>query len=58
MKKSQVIEHFGSALSLAVFLGLNKSAVSQWGNVIPEKQALRLERLTNGELKYEPNLYK
>ncbi|KZN15280.1 Cro/CI family transcriptional regulator [Marinomonas sp. TW1] len=57
MHKEKVIRYFGTQQQLAGTLSISKSSVSQWGNVIPEKQALRLEKLTNGVLKYDPKLY-
>ena len=57
MRKSDAIEHFGKAKHLAAELGISSGSVSQWGDVIPEKQALRLERITEGALRYDPTLY-
>lgn len=51
MKKTDAINYFGSSIKLAEALGLNKSAVSQWGEEVPELRAFQLERLTGGELK-------
>lgn len=51
MKKNDAINYFGSSIKLAKALGLNKSAVSQWGEEVPELRAFQLERLTGGELK-------
>ncbi|ASX25886.1 Cro/CI family transcriptional regulator [Candidatus Williamhamiltonella defendens] len=58
MFKSDAIKHFGKGNLLAKFLNITSGSVSQWGDVIPEKQALRLEKLTKGSLKYDPTLYK
>ncbi len=58
MRKSDAITHFGNQSKLASTLGIAPASVSQWGEIIPEKQALRLERITDGALKYDPNLYK
>ncbi|MCW4629622.1 MULTISPECIES: Cro/CI family transcriptional regulator [Marinomonas] len=57
MLKQRLIDHFGSATRIAEFLKISQSSVSQWGVVIPEKQALRIEKLTNGALRYDPALY-
>ncbi len=57
MLKQQLIDHFGTGTRLAEFLNISQSSVSQWGDVIPEKQALRIEKLTKGALKYDPALY-
>ncbi|HGM5304522.1 TPA: Cro/CI family transcriptional regulator [Serratia marcescens] len=58
MLKEKVVSHFGSIIAVAERLGISHSAVSQWGKVIPEKNALRLHQITNGELKYEESLYR
>lgn len=50
MKKVTAINYFGSAAKLAKALGISKSAVSLWGDQIPELRAYQLERITNGEL--------
>lgn len=63
MKKQDVIRYFGDQTSVAAALGIEQSAVSQWGELIPEKRAVRLERLADGVerngvvLSYEPALY-
>jgi DNA-binding transcriptional regulator YdaS (Cro superfamily) len=57
MKKTDAIAHFDSKSKLAKVLGIAHSSVSQWGEIIPEKQALRLDRITNGELEYNWKLY-
>ena len=57
--KAVVLAYFDKAVNVAKVLGFSsKSSVSQWGAIIPEKQALRLEKLTRGALKYDPSLYK
>lgn len=57
MYKNLVVQHFGGVVKVAQALGLKHPAVSRWGNVIPEKQAMRLDRITKGVLRYEPKLY-
>jgi DNA-binding transcriptional regulator YdaS (Cro superfamily) len=57
MLKKSVIEHFGSQNAVAVFLRISSSAVSQWKEVIPERAALKLSRLTKGKLKYQADMY-
>jgi hypothetical protein len=57
MKKETVISYFKSGVNTAKVLNISKASVSGWGEIIPEKQALKLEKITNGELKYEPSLY-
>lgn len=57
MLKTQVVEYYGGISKTAIALGVTHSAVCQWGNVIPQKQAFVIERITNGKLKYAANLY-
>lgn len=58
MKKEEVLNHFGSVTAIAEALTVTVSAISQWGDVIPEKQAYRIERHTKGALVVNPDLYK
>lgn len=57
MLKNQVVEYYGGISKPAIALGVTHSAVCQWGNVIPQKQAFVIERITNGKLKYDASLY-
>ncbi|STR05760.1 Cro/CI family transcriptional regulator [Hafnia alvei] len=57
MKKKRVTEYFGGVGKTALVLGISHPAVCRWGDVIPEKQALKVERITNGELRYDPVFY-
>ncbi|EEC5248980.1 Cro/Cl family transcriptional regulator [Salmonella enterica subsp. enterica] len=45
MKKVKALELAGSPAKLARLLKVSKSAVSQWGDDIPELRALQLENL-------------
>ena len=56
MLKNQVVEYYGGISKTAIALGVTHSAVCQWGNVIPQKQAFVIERITNGKLKYDASL--
>ena len=53
MYKKDVIDHFGTQRAVAKALGISDAAVSQWKEVIPEKDAYRLEVVTAGALKYQ-----
>lgn len=58
MLKSDVKKYYGSFVKAAQALGVSPSAISQWGDVIPEKQAYhRLENLTRGKLSVDLSLY-
>lgn len=58
MKKKQVIDHFGTQRAVARALGISDAAVSQWKEIIPEKDAYRLEIVTAGALKYQEKSYR
>jgi hypothetical protein len=53
MTKDEAIQHFGGAPALAKALGIERQAVYQWDKV-PEKQQLRLEKITAGALVADP----
>lgn len=57
MYKIAVLDHFGTPGAVAKFLGLTSGAVSQWGAVIPERQALKLANVPGFPLNYQPGLY-
>ena len=37
--------------------GVDPSAVSQWGELVPEGRAMRLQEASGGELQYDPKVY-
>ena len=64
MLLSDAIKHFsidgrerGARGRLAAALGLSSGAISQWGSVVPQGQAYKLESLTKGKLKVNPACY-
>ena len=57
MKKVDVIKHFQSISEAATALSISQPAISKWGDIVPEKQAMKLHLLTDGQLKYDPALY-
>ncbi|MCL6324023.1 Cro/CI family transcriptional regulator [Pectobacterium polaris] len=57
MEKEKVLKHLGGTTATAKFLGIAKSTVSVWPDLVPWKYALLLERMTNGVLKYDSVLY-
>lgn len=57
MHKGTVVDYYGGISKTAVALGVTHSAVCQWGSN-PRKQALYIERITNGKLKYDASLYR
>jgi transcriptional repressor of cell division inhibition gene dicB len=59
MRKTEVLSHWnnnGAAVARAI--GITKSAVSQWGDVIPEAMAYRVQEASGGVLKVDPAIYR
>ena len=57
MLKTDVKKYYGSFAKAARALGISSAAISQWNDIIPEKQAYRLEKITKGQLRVDRNLY-
>ena len=57
MLKNTAVNFFGSQAALAKTLKISRTAVSKWELIIPEKQAGRLDRLTDGVLSFEEAHY-
>lgn len=57
MFTSDVIEHFGSAQAIAEALGISRQAVGQWRELVPPLSATRIEKISNGELAFDPDVY-
>lgn len=58
MRKSIVIEHFGSQVAVARVFGITRQNVCSWSeDRIPEKYAARIDKMTNGKLAYDHTLY-
>lgn len=56
MLSKTVFKHFGSPLHAARALGITKSAVYQWGEVVPYASAKRLTEIAP-VLTIDPSLY-
>lgn len=54
MKTRDAIDYFESQAALAKALGITTSAITQWGEDVPARRALELEKLTGGALAAEP----
>ncbi|MEG7517325.1 Cro/CI family transcriptional regulator, partial [Morganella morganii] len=50
MLKRDVLHFFGGVKKTAAALNISHPAVCRWKKTIPEKQALIIERITNGGL--------
>lgn len=51
MKTSDVVAYFGSKKKVADALGVGKSAITNWGENVPESRQYQIELITNGALK-------
>jgi len=58
MLKADVLAHFDhSPVAVARALGITRSAVNQWPDVVPLKSALKLEAVTGGSLRVDMEMY-
>ncbi|AYO37408.1 Cro/CI family transcriptional regulator [Serratia sp. P2ACOL2] len=57
MYTKDAIAYFKTKAALAKAAGVKKPTVYAWGELVPEGRAARLERLTDGALKYDLSLY-
>ena len=57
MLKTSAILYFGSASALARALDITAAAVSDWGEIVPEGKAYKLQVLTAGALQVDPSMY-
>ena len=55
--KKDAINFFGSKSKLAKAAGVAASSVSVWGDLVPEKNAMRLQIASGGALQYSPESY-
>jgi len=51
MKTHEVAEFFGSKTKLALALGIRPSAVTMWGETIPESRQYQIQVLSKGRFK-------
>ncbi|TNI98288.1 Cro/CI family transcriptional regulator [Aeromonas veronii] len=52
MKKDQAIQFFGGSNAMARAVGVTKSTVSEWPEVIPAKYATRIHFASGGKLDF------
>lgn len=57
MLKRDLINHFGTATAAARALGVSKSTVSLWKEIVPWQYALLAEKQTDGALVFDPKSY-
>lgn len=51
MKTKSAADFFGSKKKLAEALGISPSAVTMWGDDVPDLRQYQIERLTRGKVK-------
>ncbi len=51
MRKTAAQRHFKTNAAISLALGISVQAVGKWGRTVPYISALRLNDLTDGELK-------
>lgn len=58
MLKADVLKHFNNRVTdVAAKCRCSVAAVSQWGEIVPEVAALKLDKKTKGKLKYDEAYY-
>jgi transcriptional repressor of cell division inhibition gene dicB len=58
MRKDDVLAYYdGNRAKAGRAVGVSRSAVQQWPDIIPEAMAYRFERVTGGRLKVDPSVY-
>jgi transcriptional repressor of cell division inhibition gene dicB len=57
MFTSDAIVVFGSPSAIAKKIGVSRQAVGQWGELVPPLSAAKLAKVSQGKLKFDPDLY-
>lgn len=57
MLTADAVKHFGSKAKLAEALSVNRSAISNWGILVPRGRAFEIEKITKGKLRVNLALY-
>ncbi len=58
MYTDDAVQHFGGRRQLAEALGISRQAVEQWGKVVAQGVAWRLQVMTGGKLVVDETKYK
>lgn len=59
MLTRNALKHFGgSQAALARAIGITRGAVHQWGRVVPEGAAYKIESITKGAIRVNRKLYR
>ena len=58
MRKADVLKYFdGNQSAVARALGITRSSVNSWGELVPPLSAARLAKISKGKLKFDPDVY-
>jgi len=57
MKTADALALYESTLEIGRVLGISRQAVDQWGEVVPEGSAYKLQVITGGRLQVDPSCY-
>lgn len=57
MRKSDVIEHFGTIRKAASALNVTYQCVHKWGEYVPQGAAYKLQVMTGGKLRVDESAY-
>lgn len=52
------IQYFGSQAEISRRLDISSAAVAKWGETVPEGSAYKIESISGGHLKVDPDFYK
>ncbi|MGF6435689.1 Cro/CI family transcriptional regulator [Kosakonia sp. 1610] len=58
MFTADAIKFFGNKSKLAKAAEVSPPSVSVWGELVPERNAMRLQIASGGALQYDPRVYK
>jgi hypothetical protein len=58
VKKQAVINFFGSASKAAEALDITRQAVGEWGEILPELMAYKVQVVTKGKLQVDIDVYR
>jgi DNA-binding transcriptional regulator YdaS (Cro superfamily) len=57
MYTDDAVRYFGGRRQLAEALGITRQAVEQWGKIVAEGAAYKLQVITKGKLVVDPKKY-
>jgi hypothetical protein len=58
MDKQKAMDYYGSLTKLARAVDRTPSSVSEWPEIVPEGMAYKIQVLTRGRLKVDPEVYR